>query len=184
MWNILIIFTIVGFLVASCFGILGLLFKDLVGVADLVLGYNNLHSDDPVLIDEKDSMDLIDECMNGEGKMNKVLPYINETDVVNKVYSKEQTIETAINYLRESEKSFDNSTDCSKVYQHTKLIYDFIIHLKGEYGVYLDNEDIFSFFNCRKNKYYLIFFNRFYEATNRCYEENNIQRFRKKWNSY
>ncbi|MCQ2819951.1 MAG: hypothetical protein MJ252_22015 [archaeon] len=157
-WNFLILFTIIGFAIASCFGILGFILKDFAGVSDLVLGTDNLLNKEkpPTLIDIPEITPLINECMNGEGRMIKAFPFFNETiEDLNSLYRRETDINIIIDYLSENENCTISGRYCYDILEYMKQLKWTNDFLKGDYEIYMGNEDIFGFLNC--SKYFINF---------------------------
>ena len=82
-WNLFMLLAILAFLYSGVFGIIGYIFTDGAHVSQYILSQKNLNSSDPLVFKstDKNVINLIETCANGDGNFSKVL---NGYDDVNK----------------------------------------------------------------------------------------------------
>ena len=82
-WNLFMLLAILAFLYSGVFGIIGYIFTDGAHVSQYILSQKNLNSSNPLVFKstDKNVINLIETCANGDGNFSKVL---NGYDDVNK----------------------------------------------------------------------------------------------------
>ena len=58
---------------STLFGLIGVIGKDGVGVVNILISEENLNAKAPVLLKERESIDMIYECLYGNGDLHHVL---------------------------------------------------------------------------------------------------------------
>ena len=85
-WNFLALLSFVGMIVGSAFGIVGTVGSDAVGVLSFLFG-ENLQSNEMILLEQGQSTELIDICINGDGRMEDKLKLNDMMEPLNQIYN-------------------------------------------------------------------------------------------------
>ena len=85
-WNFLALLSFVGMIVGSAFGLVGTVGSDAVGVLSFLFG-ENLQSNEMILLEQGQSTELIDICINGDGRMENKLKLNDMMGPLNQIYN-------------------------------------------------------------------------------------------------
>ena len=85
-WNFLALLSFVGMIVGSAFGLVGTVGSDAVGVLSFLFG-ENLQSSEVILLEQGQSTELIDICINGDGRMENKLKLNDMMGPLNQIYN-------------------------------------------------------------------------------------------------
>ena len=85
-WNFLALLSFVGMLTGSVFGLVGIVGSDAVGVVSFLFG-DNLQSSEVILLGEGQSTELINICINGDGRMEEKLKLNEMMEPLNQIYN-------------------------------------------------------------------------------------------------
>ena len=92
-YNILFIFTIIVFLLFGFICILGVVAKDCSSVAHYIFSEENLLSDNPRVIKNKNSSFYMNVCINGNGDLKTAFGFDNSMEALDELYNLGNTIQ-------------------------------------------------------------------------------------------
>ena len=86
-WNLLSLFSIIGIIIGSCFGIVGIVGTDSIGLFQYIFK-DNLYSDNRLIFSNKtNSFELIDICFNKNGQIEQALGLKELMTPLNQVFN-------------------------------------------------------------------------------------------------
>lgn len=159
-WNIQMFCIMISIIFGVVFGVVGTVGKDSTNVVKYILSKENLESDDQILFDfDEDTVDVINVCFNGDGKLANVLLLDKEKDNDNPLSSIEnffiidKELESFNNSINNHSFSYDNNCNnylrnlkegVNLQRQKEKIIFD-IFNVES----FKNDSSLFEFLNCQ-----------------------------------
>lgn len=143
-WNIEIIIIIITLLIGICFGIFGVIIRDITPILKYIISSDNLKSESPLFLDINDNnREELDTCFNGDGDLLKFAFKLdkNYDESNNKNYK-----EFKIEYSRFKSKEILKLK--TQLYNAYESLYKVIKNLKDLYDD-LNENNLKEIFNCK-----------------------------------
>ena len=86
LWNIMYLLCFVTFILAFSFGILGIVGKDGSIIVHYLISKTNLESEKPLLIDDSDTINYINTCVNGNGELKETFNFGDAMNSLDELY--------------------------------------------------------------------------------------------------
>ena len=142
-WNIQMIIIIITLFIGICFGISGVLNKDIVPILKYIISSENLKSENPLFLDiDTNYKEELDTCFNGDGDLSKLAFRLDKNfDESNKKNYEEFQVEYSIFKSKEILKLE------TQLYNAYESLYKVIKNLKDLYDD-LNENNLKNIFNC------------------------------------
>ena len=141
-WNIEMIIIIITLFVGICFGISGVINKDIVSILKYIVSGDNLKLEKPLFFDTNNNKKELDICFNGDGDLSKFAfkldKYFDESN--NKTYH-----EFEVEYSKIKKKEILKLK--AQLYKAYESLYEVIKNLKDLYDD-LNENNLKRIFNC------------------------------------
>jgi hypothetical protein len=86
LWNIMYLLCFITFILAFLFGILGIVGKDGSIIAHYLISKTNLESEKPLVIDDNDTINYINTCVNGNGELKETFNFGDAMNSLDELY--------------------------------------------------------------------------------------------------
>jgi hypothetical protein len=86
LWNIMYLLCFITFILAFLLGILGIAGKDGSIIAHYLISETNLESEKPLLINDNDTINYINTCVNGNGELKEVFNFGDAMNSLDELY--------------------------------------------------------------------------------------------------